>query len=106
MSDARTLVSAAPDGTVHWWDPATGQPRGQPWRSPRCLREAHLTPDGRSLLVGCSDGRVRLFDLASREPYPTSIPIEFNLATSLLLSPDATTVLVVHSQAGGDAPSA
>src|SRR5262249_4089122 len=53
--DGRTLVSVAGDGTVRWWDPATGQPLGPPWRPARGT-SPRLTPDGRYLVMACTDG--------------------------------------------------
>jgi WD40 repeat protein len=87
------LVSVAADGTVRRFDPATGQPLGQPWRPVRCLKDALLTPDGRTLVAGCTDGRIRFFDLAARQPYPSTIPAGFGSTTSLVRSPDGTTIL-------------
>jgi WD40 repeat protein len=89
------LVSMAADGTVRRFDPATGQPLGQSWRPVRCLKDARLAADGRTLAAGCTDGRIHLFDLAARQPYPTTVPAGFNPTTSLVLSPDGTTVLTV-----------
>jgi WD40 repeat protein/tetratricopeptide (TPR) repeat protein len=87
------LGSVAADGTVRRFDPATGQPLGQPWRPARCLKDGRLTPDGRVLVAGCTDGRIRLFDLAARQPYATTIPAGFGPTKTLVPSPDGTAVL-------------
>ena len=52
-------------GRVHWWDPRTGRALRPSWRPVRALAAPTLTADGRTLVVGCDDGRVRWFDLAT-----------------------------------------
>jgi WD40 repeat protein/tetratricopeptide (TPR) repeat protein len=52
------------DGTVRWWDTATGRMSGEPWRPRRLAQHSTLSAEGQ-LLVACGhDDRVRLFDLA------------------------------------------
>ncbi len=52
-------------GRVHWWDPRTGRALRPSWRPVGALVSPTLTEDGRTLVAGCDDGRVRWFDLAT-----------------------------------------
>jgi eukaryotic-like serine/threonine-protein kinase len=68
--DGKALVTLSPDAQrkgsrVHWWDPNTGHTLRPSWRPVRALVAPTLTADGRTLVVGCDDGLVRWYDLAS-----------------------------------------
>src|SRR5262249_28884080 len=55
-----------PDGSVCWWDTATGRPLGEVWRPRREAPFSALTLDSLLLAARCQDQRVRLYDLATR----------------------------------------
>jgi WD40 repeat protein len=75
--DGRTLVSvsayksfphtrpAGYDGSVRWWDPKTGRPRGRAWQPRRPAWVSQLSEDGSTLAGWCLDERLRLYDLAT-----------------------------------------
>src|SRR5207248_10202310 len=56
------------------------------------------SPTGCSSMSGSGDGRIHLFTLASRRPYPPSIPGDFNLGSSIVPGPDLRTVLVLRNE--------
>ncbi len=108
-----TAITFTADGkTVAWGtlnlilltDPVTGKERdrfvdnGQSYYSADPLGLA-FTPDGKTLLVGAQDGKVRVWDVASAEVfrtidgfYPNTTGVSRNAA--LALSPDGKTVAV------------
>ena len=73
LPDGRTLLATGSDDeTVRLWDPATGQPVGDPLtgHTDRVTAVAFgRLPDGRTLLAtGSDDGTVRLWDPATGHP--------------------------------------
>src|SRR5439155_6101276 len=66
--DMQRLISASQDGTVRLWSLQTQRELGVPLHD-QGEREPvfglALAPDNRLLAVGCRDGAVRLYDLAS-----------------------------------------
>lgn len=52
-------------GEICRWDIASGKLLGPPMRIPAVILSLALSPDGRRVLAGCSDGTARLFDVAS-----------------------------------------
>jgi WD40 repeat protein len=61
--DGRTLASGGEDGTIRFWDPATGEPVGEPLTGHRGgVWSVAYSPDGRMLASGGEDGSVRLWD--------------------------------------------
>jgi WD40 repeat protein len=66
-SDSRLLATCDQYGWVRMWDPATGQPVGEPLTS-RTHRYVAFSPHGRLLAAGEEDGRVRLWDPATGQP--------------------------------------
>jgi len=65
--DGAILVSGSEDGTVHWWDVATG--RRQPSRVSRSGRVLSLafSPDGQILAMGGEDAAIHLWDSTASE---------------------------------------
>jgi serine/threonine protein kinase len=62
--DGHTLVSCGQDGTVRFWNAATGQPLRTIPASNHMgeVNSAAFSPDGRTLVTGSDDGKVRLWD--------------------------------------------
>ena len=71
-SDGKLLASAGADGTVRFWEPATGQSAGPPLYTATLSMQAvafGAGPDGRELLAaGGFDCTVRLWDAQNRAP--------------------------------------
>jgi len=63
--DGQTLLTASDDLTARLWRPDTGQPQGAVINlseRPSCVA---ASPRGRSVLIGCQDGRAQLWDTGS-----------------------------------------
>jgi WD40 repeat protein/predicted Ser/Thr protein kinase len=68
IPNTQTVVSAAPDGTVIFWDTAACKAIRTLKADVHCLARA---PDGKTIAAGSGDGRVRMWDVAEgkeREP--------------------------------------
>jgi WD40 repeat protein len=70
LPDGQTLISAGAD--IHFWDVRTRR-ENSPSLSPRAggFSAVALSPDGRRLAAGASDGRITLWDLASHQEVAT-----------------------------------
>ena len=75
--DGRIAVTGsgmvAADGTTELgelcrFDLVTGELLGPPVRVPAIVMSVAVSPDGRRILAGCSDGNARLFDAATGRP--------------------------------------
>ena len=96
--DRRLLVTLdVDDGTVRWWDPASGlSPRG-PWRPAR-LRGGYtpfsaLAADARTMVALGSDDRLRWYRPATGQNYAFSLPLTTGCAGDSAISPDGSAVL-------------
>jgi WD40 repeat protein/tetratricopeptide (TPR) repeat protein len=87
------------EGSVQWWDAATGRPLGEPWRPRRLARAAYLAGDGQTLFEGGLDDQVRRYDLGMglQRGGPIPMPLQAE-GRSVVVFPDGATVAT-----GGDA---
>src|SRR5262249_45887675 len=87
LPDGKGLVSGGYDGTVRFWDPATG--------TGRVLSPAHtapvtgvaVSPDGRVAASRGRDGVVRVWDLAAKK-HLSDLPGNRQMNGSVAFSPD------------------
>jgi WD40 repeat protein len=63
--DGRTLVSSGQDGTVRFWDVATGRPLRTLAAHPTEVNRAGFAPDGLTVATAGDDGEIRLWDVAT-----------------------------------------
>src|SRR5215469_436529 len=86
LADRQTLLSVGPDGTVHFWEAATGRER-------RRLPTGHLghavalAPDEKTL-AAASANAIGLWDLAAGKLLPKLLPTGNRTETRLAFSPD------------------
>ena len=64
------LVSAGPD-SIRFWDVRTGRETNRLNPTTGWLSGMALSPDGRRLANGASDGRISIWDVASRQEVAT-----------------------------------
>jgi WD40 repeat protein len=63
--DGRTLLTVIDDGSILFWDLATGQKRDTIWGRLPMTTALAISPDGRTLAVGYVDGEVKLWNMAT-----------------------------------------
>jgi WD40 repeat protein len=63
---------------------------------------APVSPDGRSLATGSTDGTIRLFDLRAQQPLGAPIPAVANRPVAPLFTPDGAVSLRDHQHRGAD----
>ena len=56
--DRKMFVTASHDGTVRFWDAATGHPLGTPIRHPDAVVSVVFWSDGKGITVSCRDGTI------------------------------------------------
>jgi len=66
--DGKVLLSAGADNFARFWDPATGQPLGNPLAHANGAYAVALSPDGRTAVTGGADPTVPLWDVPTRRP--------------------------------------
>jgi WD40 repeat protein len=66
--DGGLLASSGRDGEVRFWNPATGEPVGEPWTAHggKSVDGMEFSPDGRLLATVGADEWVRVWDVATR----------------------------------------
>src|SRR5262249_16443625 len=94
--DAKTVATAGADGTVRFWDPATGQQTGK-FEQPVELMAVAYGPDGRSLVTTRKDGVLVRFDLNGKALWSSGMA--GGGGGALALSPDGRRI--VAGSAGG-----
>src|SRR5262249_54421573 len=90
--DGRFIISPGSDGTM-LWDVATGRSAGPALPNPVNIRCAALSPDGKTLLTGSPDGRVRLWNAVTGQPLGpplTGAARQWNTAAGEPLGPPLT----------------
>jgi WD40 repeat protein/serine/threonine protein kinase len=66
--DGKLLVTAGEDGTVHFWDAASGEARGKTLQAPASIQAVAFSPDSRTLLIGCINGAALMWNVATGQP--------------------------------------
>jgi WD40 repeat protein len=66
--DNKTLAAGRGDGSIYFWDPATGQQVRRLDGHKHWVRSVAFTPDGKTLASGSEDKTVRLWDVATGQP--------------------------------------
>jgi eukaryotic-like serine/threonine-protein kinase len=75
VEGGRRLVTCDADGSLHWWDAATGRlDCGYPLRTGGGTSALAISPDGRTLVAGCDDGQVVRWDLARGRVFGPILP--------------------------------
>ncbi|MFS8104774.1 hypothetical protein LFM09_47500 [Lentzea alba] len=101
--DGTTLMTASTDGTIRFWDPATGAAQGDPINAHVVVDSADLSPalalanDGRTLVSAGFEGTLRFWDLAGRTPIGAPVSGYTRedralVAPSLAVHPDSSLV--------------
>jgi WD40 repeat protein len=85
--DGRTLVSGGQDGTIRFWDPATGQELAKLAAHKNCVNQLAFTPDGQTLASASCDHTIKLWQPASHELLAT-LDGHADEVHSLAISPD------------------
>jgi serine/threonine protein kinase/WD40 repeat protein len=95
--EGAVLFPEGADGSVFWWNTATGQLYGELGRPRRRAPYSTLSEDSQLLTARCEDQRVRLYDLATDQQRGGDIPATgyqgHEWAGRVAASPDGSVVL-------------
>jgi eukaryotic-like serine/threonine-protein kinase len=85
--DGRTLVTCGQDGTVRFWEVATGRPLRTIAAHATEVNGAAFSPDGRTLATVSDDGTIKLWKVETGAEQAT-IPAHNGEATAVRFTPD------------------
>jgi hypothetical protein len=89
--DGSLLASGSADSTVRLWDPATGEPVGDPLTGhDDYVQSVAFSPDGSLLASGSDDNTVRLWDPATGEQVTYPLVGHEDYVLSVAFSPDGS----------------
>jgi WD40 repeat protein len=91
LPDRRTIVTAAWDGTIRFWEMPGGRPVAVSRSQRQGLYALTLSPDGRTLAAGGQDGVVRFWNVTTRQE--TIRMIERQPISQLWFTPDGHTLV-------------
>jgi WD40 repeat protein len=87
--NGKIVASAGDRGTIRLWNPATGQPIGQPLNGHSgSITSLAFSPDGRLLASGSYDYTVRLWDPATGRPVGQPLTGHTSYVRAVAFSPD------------------
>ncbi len=91
LPDRRTIVTAAWDGSIRFWEMPSGRSLAVSRSQRQGLYALTLSPDGRTLAAGGQDGVVRFWNVATRQE--TIRMIERQPISQLWFTPDGNTLV-------------
>ncbi len=94
--DASKVMTAAEDGLVQFWEPATGMTVGESFKHTGAAWTVAISPDGKTAVSGGADGVVKLWDAQEARPLQIVLAIS-NPPTpirGLAFSPDGSRIAV------------
>jgi len=106
--DGKTFITGSGGfvgaGEARLWEAATGKPLGLPMPHEREVFDLAVSPDGKSVLTGSTDGTARLWDASTGKPI--GAPLQHpGRVWAVAFSPDGKTVLTTSQVlAGGGRP--
>ncbi len=95
---AATVATASRDGTVRFWDVATGRPRGRPRVHAQEVGAMAWGPDGRWLLTGSNDLTAQLWDADTLAP--VGAPWRFDAPVSAVRFAPSSRACVISTEDG------
>jgi WD40 repeat protein len=78
---------------VQLWEATTGKPIAPPWEHKEGLQSLALSPDGKTVLTGGSDGTARLWESATGKPLGPPLEHGRQAITCVALSSDGKAIL-------------
>jgi WD40 repeat protein len=93
--DGSRLLSASTDGTIRFWDAATGQPKERIDIGHHVVHGLTISPDGSRLVAAVTGAGLRQWGLPSREELP-GFGTDAGMAWCVAISPDGTRLATGH----------